>query len=553
METVSAALRESAWLPLLHQQNELIDLPCVALAYYQMPFGTGLLLGSSTPDEEGLYLSHRLIADEAEDMDTLRAARPLPSSLFRPIPITDDQSAALPTLSPEALFDASLTSEGFKLIDSIFDETLLARFIKALFCAARDKRCAVHAVINQPPALVSEHGRLIMEMLMRCLPVREALRLSWHTLITDSALAMPYSVIFSPPRFDSERIRFDLSRGSVVWPNEPPTDEKCQTLARALLAHDLNWVDRTDEANVPSLRSSPALHMETPPFERGMSLTQYFSDWADALDIRRGILNADAFLTLAHAQWPQLINSVINAADLMPARTFVEQLTECLNTLVHGRGAELGMTSEHLKDLAAILLDSLDWDEIDLSDPSTARLMKSATDYAALLDEDHFSRSRLAACTIIHALTTAPASHLVEIIDSLRLLSESDPALFTQLQACVRRYVTGRCRLVEEGKDEFSLADEPFVASAIAGYVRFSRGIPDLRALEKLRASVGRIAGGREVRRFNARLDRMRKRMSAFRSADHAHKRDLKIMLFISFLLALVIIGVVAAYFLFLK
>lgn len=551
-EAVSAALRESAWLPLLDRQSAPPEQPLAFPAYYQCPFGTGLLIGCYTRTQEDAFLVHALIADEGEDLGMLRLSRPLPESLFK-AQMPEDTHSPLPTLSPESLFDAEKTSEGFKLIDSLFDEALLARFIKAVLSAAEDKRCAVEAAINQPPAVISEQSRLIMEMLMRCLPLRETLRLSWHTFMDDDASAMPYSVIFSTPHAASGRIYFDLSRGTVIWPDEPPTDEKSLTLARALLAHDLNWADRSDSDSTPALSSLPALHMDTPPFERGMSLRQYMADWGDALDIRRGILNAEAFETLAHAQWPQLINSVINAADLMPHSDFIEQLTDCLNTLLHGRGAELCMTGEHLKDLAAILLDSLDWDEIDLFDPATVRLVKSATEYAALLDEERCSLSRLTACRIIHTLTTAPAAHLSAMLDDLRALNEMNPALFAQLQACVRRYITGRCRLVEEGRDEFSLADEPFVAAAIAGYVRFSRGIPDLRALEKLRGSVERIAGAREVRRFNARLDRMRKRMSTYRTADHARKRELKLMLLISLLLSLIIIGVVIAYFFFLK
>ena len=66
-------------------------------------------------------------------------------------------------------------------------------------------------------------------------------------------------------------------------------------------------------------------------------------------------------------------------------------------------------------------------------------------------------------------------------------------------------------------------------------------------------ALIERSGGAREVRRFNVRLDRMRKRMSTFRSADLARKRELRVMLLISLLLSLVIAGVVVAYFLFLK
>ena len=139
------------------------------------------------------------------------------------------------------------------------------------------------------------------------------------------------------------------------------------------------------------------------------------------------------------------------------------------------------------------------------------------------------------------------------MIDGLLELNENNPALLSQLQACARRAVTERCQRAQNGSDEFALIDESFVALAIMGYVRFSRGVPDLRALDKLRALIERSGGAREVRRFNVRLDRMRKRMSTFRSADLARKRELRVMLLISLLLSLVIAGVVVAYFLFLK
>ena len=548
---ISSALRESAWMPLLEQSPPYEDAQSQN-AYFQYPLGTGMVIGRSVKNDDGTFVVHRLVVDENADLDALRLARPLNAALFSDN-LPEGSALALPTLSPDALFNASLPVEGFRLIDSLFDENLLTRFIKALLAAASDKRLSVHAVINQPPEIVSTQAQLMMETFMRCLPLRDGLRLSWHTMIEDGIPTAPYSVFFSSPCPDHGCIRFDLSRGTVIWPDEPPTDEKCLTLARALLAHDLNWVDRVDGTSTGSLHASPALHMDTPPFERGMSLTQYVQDWADALDIRRGILNDDAFKTLAQGEWPHLINSVINAADLMPRRDFVLQLSDCLNMFSHGRGGELGMTREHLYDLAAILIDGIDWDDVDLNDPQAARLLRSATEYALLLDTERCPDGHLAACRAVHALLTAPAAHLSDIIDSLLELNEANPALLGQLQACARRAVTGRCKKARSGTDEFALIDESFVALAITGYVRFSRGIPDLRALDKLRTIIEQSNGAQEVRLFNTRLDRMRKRMNAFRPADLARKRELRIMLLISLLLALIIAGVVGAYFLFLK
>ena len=71
----------------------------------------------------------------------------------------------------------------------------------------------------------------------------------------------------------------------------------------------------------------------------------------------------------------------------MSGSEFVRQLHGSLIALCKGRrGEQLGMSRENLTDLMVILLDSINWDEVDLDDPDTARLMKSATGYAARLD-----------------------------------------------------------------------------------------------------------------------------------------------------------------------
>ena len=116
---VSSALRESAWMSLLEQTSPYEDAPGEN-AYFQYPLGTGLVIGRSVRTGDGAYIIRRLVIDETTDLDALRLARPLSAALLSAQPDTDG-ATALPTLSPAALFDASLPGEGFRLIDSLFD------------------------------------------------------------------------------------------------------------------------------------------------------------------------------------------------------------------------------------------------------------------------------------------------------------------------------------------------------------------------------------------------------------------------------------------------
>ena len=561
----SAALTDSAWLSLLEQQTVLrCQSNSPAPVYYQYPLGYGLVLSRCAVDpngRHGSYLVHQLVIDEPADIEALCALRPFSASNFRDAYVgRDSEVEKLPTLKPESLADPGQLSAGFRLIDGWFGEARLARLIAALQRAASDKRCAVHIVIDQDSAAVSEQGRLLMDMLMRALPVETVQRVSYCTLMAPGETAMPYSAFISRPEGDSSGAaencaRFDMSQGRNQWPeNAPEPDERCLETARALLAHDVQWMDRVRLGGAQArLTGAAALKLEIPPFERGMSLKQYVEDWLEALEAGRGALNGEAFRDFARAEWPRLTERVIRAGDVMSGDDFARQLHESIVALCKGkRGEQLGMSRADLCDLIVILLDSIRWDDVDLDDPGTVRMLKSATGYAAYLGDTPCDQGCLLACRVMHGLLDAPASHLADEMEDMVRLSEEYPARFRQVQACARRYVASRCRAYRDGFAEFGLVDDLFTAAAILGYVRFEGGIPDFRQLDKVQEKVGAIAGEKASRRFEEQLDRTRHHTHTPR-ANQARWRELRMMLIGSLALALVIIGVIVSYFVFVR
>ena len=560
----SAGLTDSAWLSLLEQQTVLrCQSNSPAPVYYQYPLGYGLVLSRCAVDpngRHGSYLVHQLVVDEPADIEALCALRPVSTSIFRDAYVSpENEVGRLPTLKPESLADPAQLSAGFRLIDGWFDEARLARLVASILRAAQDKRFGVHIVIDQEPGIVSEQGRLLMDMLMRALPVEAVQRVSYCTLMAPDETAMPYSVFISRPTAEGASTgaaarcaRFDMSRGRGQWPdNAPEPDERCLETARALLAHDVSWMDRVRLGGAQARLGGAAVKLDIPPFERGMSLTRYVEDWLEALEARRGALNGEAFQDMARSEWPRLTERVIRAGDVMAGGEFARELHESLILLCKGRrGEQLGMSRENLTDLMVILLDSINWDEVDLNDPDMARLMKSATGYASRLESASCDEGCLLACRVMHGLLEAPATHLVDERDDMIRLSEEYPARFRQVQACARRYVAGRCRAFREGASEFGLVDDLFEAAAALGYVRFEGGIPDFRSLDKVKETVGQIGGPKSARRFEAILDRLRRRMHASR-ANLARQREMRFMLGVSLVLALVIAGVILGYFLF--
>ena len=564
---VSPALRDSAWLALLERQTMLrCQSGTSAPVYCQYPLGMGLVLSRFLTDPNGTrgsFLAHQLVLDEDEDLNAFSLMRPVKPDIFLSAYAGSEGSVdPLPTLKIESAADPDQLSAGFRLLDGWFDRAGLAGLIAALSDAARDKSHSVHIVIDCDPAQVSETGRLLMDMLMRALPDRTVRNISYCTLLAPGETGLQYTVYISPRESAAQRrdaaaglYTAGIGHGGVVWsPDAPVPDEMCVSLAEALLAHDLNWVDRlrhggSGKRTVPASAHRP----DVPPFEPGMDFTRYCEDFIDALKDRREALNDTAFETVARTLWPRFTQQIIHAADLIPAGDYTGLLQKAIVCFCRGRlGEDLGMSRQDLNDMIVILLDSVVWDEIELSDPETAHAVRAAAGYADYLEEGAFDESRLTALKIVSAMLDSSSASLIQVWDKLVSLTEENKALTGQVQACARRLVTERCRAAKVARNGLPLADDRFVNAAVVGYVRFSEGIPDFRAIDRVRTTVSQIGGAKILKRFEARFDRIRHGLHASR-ANMARHREMRFMLGVSLGLAVIIAGVIAAYFLFVK
>lgn len=551
---VSSCMKDNAWLPLLEQQMSIhYSQDISAPAYYQYPLGRGLIVSRCARDllgQNGSYLAHQLVFDEEADITSLMNSRPLPSTLFNhtypDVPAPPDP---LPTLSGGALRDEEELVSCLQTMDALFagDEWLLSRFLAALAMTARDKRQSIQAVIDASASQVSETGRRIMELMLRALPAEDALRISYCTLQPPGSVSLLYSVCFSQPEKNMAFFRtqlnivFDFTARRMTLPKNVtlPEDALYIELARALLAHDLNWVDRLRGGSVPIhvQQSVDSLRMEIPPFEKGMSLRSYFGDWRNELTLRRDSLTEEGFRAFAGHEWPRLLNEIVSASELMENRQFLKEMTAILNAITREHlEDELSLSQETHADLIIILLDSIKWQEIDLFDPRSQKAVRVMTAYAMALEPDPAEPGCLTACRIMNRLLTLPGS-IPEQLQDLSSLHESSQSAFEALQDCIRRYAKSRLT------SDIDVIDELLVASAMMGYVRFADGVPDLRLVDKLLERIESQYGAATARKFRNHLDRLRRRLHTSRAGSQ-RRRDMKIFLAISCILAALIAGI---------
>jgi len=552
---VSSCMKDNAWLPLLEQQMPIHHSAVLpAPVYYQYPLGRGIVLSRCLPDpngQEGSYLAHQLVADEPGDIDLLMHSRPLSSSLFRneykegtapPDP--------LPTLHVNALSDPEELVSCFQVVDALFagDEWLLSRFLSALALTARDKRQSVQAIISDTPGRVSDAGRRVMELMLRCLPVEDAMRISYCTLQPAGEISLLYSVCFSQPPEKSAalfhaqlNITFDFTARRMTLPKNVslPEDEIYIELARALLAHDLNWADRIrgSGAQTAPEQNAASARIDIPPFESGMSIRQYFDNWQDELALRRESLTEEAFRAMAEAAWPRVLNGMVGASELMDAPQFLREMSGILSAILKDKlEDQLALTEETLTDMIIILLDSIRWRQIDLCSAKINRLIRSVTSYAMVLTAETDEPDCLTAGRIVHRLLTAPGE-MHDQLNDLAQLGERSPAQFEAVQDCLRRYVQGRLTA------DIDVIDETLVASAMLAYARFTDGVPDLRLVDKLGERLEAQSDPAAARRFHLILARLRQRLHSDRTGTQ-RRRDMKLFLLISCILAGLITGI---------
>lgn len=499
--------------------------------YFQYPLEDGVVVGRcGLAERRGrpCRLTHQLIAQGAEDVAALMRARPLDCDRF--LGSLPAQEGTLPALDASALSDGEALSMAFHAIDQTFGlrAELLAALIAAARLTARGECRQALVLMEGEEAQVTRTAQQLMELIARCLPLKEAAALRWSSLPPGDRFAANCLCFAAKAHYrlaPLERrvnVLIDLKQGE--WENLPrPLEEQELEAARALLAHDLYWIERVFHRTEQPPVESPAerLSIALPPFEPGMSVQQYFSDWTEELLARRSLLNNEAFASFARGEWARLTDRLVEAAECMPERQYLEEMQRIIHSLRRREyAAQLGMAAESLVDLVALLLDSLSWEEISLSREEDVQLLRTLSLYAHSLDEESLAQVRTGrGLALFYGLLRHEDQATLHALEALETLCREDPAQFEQVQAMLRAYVLEQCR-----GDSLPLGrDDLFVICSMLAYVRFVDGVPDLRRLNALEQLIRQNCGERAMRHYEMRLDGQRRRMSS-RSIRRARK-----------------------------
>lgn len=511
-----------------------------APVYFQYPLEGAVVVGRcGVAAEEGgrRRLAHQLIAQSDEDIRALMHARPLDCDRFYSSP--PGASAPLPALEAASLADSEALSAAFRAVDQVFG--LNAELLAALIAAARlvaTGTCRQALVqMDGEEARVTRIAQQLMELIERCLPPEEAAALRWSSLpvserFTANALCFAARETYRlAPLERSVGLRIDLTDGT--WENLPRSfDGQELEAARALLAHDLYWMDRAFRRPVRTVpeEATASLPIELPLFERGMSVRQYFEDWTETLLSRRKLLNNEAFAEFARGEWERLTDRLVTAAECTPSRQYLREMQQIIQALRRREyAAQLGMAAESLVDLVALLLDDLDWDEVSLDDPKDVQMLRRLSLYAHSLDEDSRRQIRTGrGLLLFYGLLGHEEHSTLRALEAMEEMSREDPAQFDQIQNMLRGYVLARCR-----QDSLPLGrDDLFVIYSMLAYVRFVDGVPDLRRLNALEQLIRQNCGERAAHQYEVRLDAQRRRMSS-RAIRRIHKTRWLIALYV--------------------
>lgn len=531
----------------LEQAARLCYTQSALPVYFQYPLEGGVVVGRCGLTEqagETCRLTHQLIAQDAQDAAALMRARPLDCDRFLSN-LSALEGASAP-LDPESLADGEALSAAFRTLDQTFG--LRAEPLAALIAAARliargECRQAL-VLMDGEEALVTRAAQQLMELISRCLPLEEACALRWSSLPPGDRFAANCLCFAAKASYRlaplERRVNLLLDLPQGVWHNLPRTlEEKELEAARTLLAHDLCWMERVFHQPGGAAAEPPAdrLSVSLPPFEQGMSAWQYFSDWTEELLTRRSQLNNEAFAVFARGEWARLTDRLVEAADCLPTRQYLEEMQKIIHSLRRREyAAQLGMAAESLVDLVSLLLDSFSWEEISLSDPQDVQLLRTLSLYAHSLDEDSLAQVRTGrALTLFYGLLQREDQATLHALEAMEALCREDPAQFEQVQALLRAYVLAQCK-----KETLPLGrDDSFVIYSMLAYVRFVDGVPDLRRLSALEQLIRQNCGERAMRHYEARLDGQRRRMSRHSPRRTRKKAEAAVLFALLGLLAL--------------
>ena len=491
----SADVREGFWADQLARYAEAISPDPGVPLYAQAQSERGIALARASLDGDVLTV-HQLLFDEPADIEWLMSERPLDQTAFvtRYIP-GGDWEKPLPALEALTLAEPGAVIEGVRALEGLFegDEAMLAALIAALRRSAIDPSFYVVIQLGDDAQAASERGRSLMEMLLRILPASDARALGYVSALRIAALDRRYPVmVLSGNAQLVENIAHFASVfrfPDLTWRAPDGVDIEPDgldvELAAAVMARDFNWMQQAS-GRVNRTLPAPGVSLEMPPFERGMSLRQYFSDWIAELESRRSGID-DHALNRSVANWAQLESRVITAGEMTCAHSeFLWALSEIIDGLLSGvHGDWLEVPARTLENLLVILLDGIRWAEVDLNNPADRAMIARVSEVEPSLCESPALRSvegvcnALDACRVISLLLGEQREALHEGVALFKTLTGRGDPLLSDLRKCLGRYLHDRCR-AERG----ALAlNEAFIVAAILGNLHFDeRGAPQLRA-----------------------------------------------------------------------
>ncbi len=459
--------------------------------YCQFPYKDGILLIRYSPYNNGEYFAHILLITDPSDIAALRSVRPVKSTLLvdPPSGLCPDQ---LPELSSAALRDDGLCNKAFRLIESLFSETLLIGFIDALYHAAQEPATRIRVCLAQNTTAVSMQARLIMELLLRCLPAEIANAISYSTCADTAA-----SVSFSD-KPDKNAIIFDLTKGTCS--RLPfPIDEKCGQLAHAILEHDLLWVDELLGIAVDYGFDEESLRFTAPEFVKGMQMRAYFEDWCEGMRLRKSRLNMEAYNKLLSESFDSLVNRIIEASEASHSVRFCRELAAALED-IHGTVCEqLMIDSRRYNQLLLILMDSVPLNYLDLTKESHMSCLEEVSALSGyyipeLSDENDDGLPQV--YRMCHTLLTEPVKLLDAEKANLTAMVINHNEMFASLQGCFNRYIDKRIGEYKKETDGLGIVDMRFTAiTIVAGFTVLGNSPQVLNIRHKMHMRLTDIGG----------------------------------------------------------